>query len=577
MRQVDPILLEVLKNAFDTIADEMAIILMRTAHSTIVRDSMDYSTAICDARGQALAQGLTTPMHLGSFFDAMQFLIGRYGTNAHEGDVFIANDPYAAAGQHLPDIYIVQPIFHEAELVGWATTLAHHADVGGIVPGSNALGATEIYQEGLRLPFVKLVERGVSNDAVWEIISLNVRVPDLVTGDLRAQIAACVAGTREYLDLFRRYGAATMKLYIAELHDYAERLTRGEIRELPDGVYWFTDHIDGLGERPEPVVFQVALAIRGDEIVADWTGTSAQVAGGINTPLPFTKAGVYTALRSVMRADIPNCHGFTRAVQVIAPKGTVVNSVHPAPTGARGITGYRVIDCMFGALAQAVPDRVTADGSGGSSLPSFGGYHEGEAFVFAETFMGTWGASCSHDGQEGVPHMGANQSNVPIEMIETNFPLRILQYGIAKDTGGAGKYRGGNSLVRVYESLADDCVFSLRTDKRDFPPHGLAGGEPGAGPVNLLNPDGERRSLPTLITRPLHLKRGDVFFHMTPSGGGYGDPLEREVRLVLDDVLDDRLSVERARDSYGVVMHAGCVDEVATVALRAALRAARPQ
>ena len=575
MKEIDPIRLEVLKNAFDTIADEMAIILMRSAHSPIVRDSMDYSTAICDAQGQTLAQGLTTPMHLGSFYDAMQFLIGKFGANTHPGDTFIANDPYAAAGQHLPDIYIIQPIFFQEDLVGWATTLAHHADVGGIVPGSNALGAIEIYQEGLRLPFIKLVERGVANEAVWELIALNVRVPDLVTGDLKAQMAACTAGSREYVELFRRYGAPTMQRYIAELHDYAERLTRAEIRELPDGVYRFTDHIDGLGERPEPVVFQLALHIGGDEIVADWTGTSKQVAGGINTPLPFTKAGVYTALRSVMKADIPNCHGFTRAVHVTAPKGTVVNSVHPAPTGGRGITGYRVIDCMFGALAQAVPERVTADGSGGSSLPSFGGYHEGEAFVFAETFMGTWGAASDHDGQEGVPHMGANQSNVPIEMIEANFPLRILQYGIAKDTGGAGKYRGGNSLVRVYESLADDCVFSLRTDKRDFPPHGVAGGEPGAGPLNLLNPDGERRILPTLVTEPVHLKRGDIFFHVAPSGGGYGDPLEREVSRVLEDLADEKLSVQRARDAYGVVVRDGCVDEAATVALRAALRAAR--
>ena len=575
MRKIDPIRLEVLKNAFDTIADEMAIMLMRSAHSPIVRDSMDYSTAICDAQGQTLAQGLTTPMHLGSFYDAMQFLIGRYGTATCEGDVFIANDPYAAAGQHLPDIYIVQPIFYEDALVGWATTLAHHADVGGIVPGSNALGAIEIYQEGLRLPFVKLVERGVPNTAVWEIIALNVRVPDMVVGDLKAQMAACITGAREYRDLFRRYGAPEMILYMAELHDYAERLTRAEILELPDGVYRFTDHIDGLGERPVPVVFQLTLTIGGDEIVADWSGTSAQVPGGINTPLPFTKAGVYTALRSVMKADIPNCHGFTRAVHVTAPKGTVVNSVHPAPTGARGITGYRVIDCMFGALAQAVPDRVTADGSGGSSLPSFGGYQNGEAFVFAETFMGTWGASREHDGQEGVPHMGANQSNVPIEMIEANFPLRILQYGIAKDTGGAGKYRGGNSLVRVYESLADDCVFSLRTDKRDFPPHGLAGGEPGAAPLNLIDPDGQRRSLPTLVTEPVHLKRGDVFFHMTPSGGGYGDPLERDVLLVLEDVLDDKVSVERARHAYGVVMRDGCVDDSATLALRAKLRVSK--
>jgi N-methylhydantoinase B len=242
------------------------------------------------------------------------------------------------------------------------TTLAHHADVGGIVPGSNALSVYEIYQEGLRLPFVKLVDRGVHNDILWEVIGLNVRVPDEVLGDLRAQMSACVAAKRGFLEIIERYGTDEVALYVEELHDYTERLTRAEISDIPNGVYRFTDHIDGLGQNPEPVVIQVEVTVMGDAITADFTGSSKQVPGGINTPIPFTKACVYAALRSIMRADVPNCHGFTRAVKVTAPKGSVVNSVHPAPCGARGITGYRTIDCMFGALAQAVPDLVTADG-----------------------------------------------------------------------------------------------------------------------------------------------------------------------------------------------------------------------
>jgi N-methylhydantoinase B len=551
---IDPIRLEVLRNAFDTIADEMALILMRTAHSPIVRDSMDYSTALCDAKGRTLAQGVTTPMHLGSFYDAMDFLIERYKANVFPGDIFIGNDPYAAAGQHLPDIYIVQPIFLREKIVGWATTLAHHADVGGIVPGSNALSAIEIYQEGLRLPFVKLVDKGKHNDILWDVIGLNVRVPDEVQGDLRAQMSACIAAERGLLELIERYGVDEVERYAEELHDYAERLTRAEIGDIPDGVYEFTDNIDGLGENPTPVIFKAKVTIAGDTVAVDWTGTSKQVPGGINTPIPFTKACVYTALRSVMRSDIPNCQGFTRAITVTAPKGTVVNSVHPAPTGARGISGYRMIDCLFGALAQAVPDRVMADGSGGSTLPSFGGYVNGKAFVFAETFMGTWGATLDHDGQEGVPHMGANQSNVPIEMIEANYPLRIRRYGLIPDTGGAGKFRGGNSLIRDYEFLADEGVFSLRTDKKAFPPHGLAGGEEGAAPVNqLITPDGVRE-LPVLVTEPITLHRGDIFHHITPSGGGYGPAFERDPELVLADVLDERLSIERARNAYGVVI-----------------------
>lgn len=554
MHRIDPIRLEVIKNAFDTIADEMALILMRAAHSPIVRDSMDFSTALCDAEGQTLAQGVTTPMHLGSFYDAMRHVIGRYAGDVTEGDTFIGNDPYAAAGQHLPDFYIVQPIFVGGDLVGWATTVAHHADVGGIVPGSNALGATEIIQEGIRVPFLKLEEAGRPDRKLWEMIALNVRVPEQMIGDLNAQIASCTAGRRGLAELMGRYGVDEVRRYAEELHDYAERLTRAEIRDIPNGTYSFVDHLDGLGCTPVPIVFNCTLTVEDDTIRVDWTGSSKQVGGGINTPLPFTKASVYTALRSVMTSDIPNCHGFTRAIHVTAPKGTIVNSVYPAPTGARGITGYRIIDCIFGALAPVLPDRVTADGMGGSSVPAFGGWRDGKPFVFSETLMGTWGAALTHDGQEGVPHMGANQANVPVEMIEASFPLRILRYGLVPDTGGPGRFRGGNSLVREYEYLAEEGVLTMRSDKRDFLPHGLDGGLPGAGPLNLVNPGPDQVSLPVLVTEAVMLKRGDVFCHTTPSGGGRGSPLERDPIMVLDDVLEGKVSPGRARDAYGVAV-----------------------
>ncbi|WP_116599792.1 hydantoinase B/oxoprolinase family protein [Primorskyibacter marinus] len=536
-QDIDPIRLEVMKNAFDAIADEMALMLMRAAYSPIVRDSMDYSTAICDANGQTLAQGVTTPMHLGSFYDAMQYLITTFENDIHPGDTFIANDPYAAAGQHLPDIYIIEPIFHDDVLVGWTTTLAHHADVGGIVPGSNAMGAVEIYQEGLRLPFLKLVERGKPNEAIWSIIRLNVRIPEMVEGDLRAQMAASHAGRRSFLDLVERYGIDDVLACAEELHNYAERLGRAEIRDLPKGTYRFTDHLDGLGETPETITIQLAVTIHEETISVDFEGTSPQVAGGLNTPLPFTKASVYTALRSIMQSEIPNCHGFERVVEVTAPKGTLVNSVHPAPCGARGITGYRTIDAMFGALAQAVPDRVTADGMGGSTIPTFSGVHEGKAFVFSETAMGTWGATSAHDGQVGVPHMGANQANVPIEMIEANYPLRIRQYGIAPDTGGAGKFRGGNAFIREYEYIGEtDGLFSLRSDKRKHLPHGLFGGENGTAPVNLLITEQGEQELPVMVTNPHVIRKGDVFRHISPSGGGFGPAEERDPSLIEADM-----------------------------------------
>ena len=296
--------------------------------------------------------------------------------------------------------------------------MAHHSDVGGIVAGSNALGAVEIHQEGLRLPVLKFTERGVPNQAIWDIIATNVRTPVDVLGDLQAQMAACTSGERGLQELFGRYGADTVIRYGEHMHDYAERLARTGIAEIPDGVYEFTDHIDGLGAEPEPIVFECKVTIAGDQVTVDWTGSSAQVKGGVNSTYPFTKAAAYTALRSVLSADIPNCHGFHRVVDVIAPPGTVVNPVYPGACGARGITGYRMIDCLMGALSQALPDKVIADTTGGSTLPTIAGYRDGKAFVFVETFMGTWGACSAHDGQEGVPHLGANQSNVPVEMID---------------------------------------------------------------------------------------------------------------------------------------------------------------
>jgi N-methylhydantoinase B len=573
---IDPITLEVFRNAFESSADQMALILMRTAHSPIVRDAMDFSTAICDASGQNLAQGLTTPMHLGSFFDAMRHLIGQYAGRIGPGDVFIANDPYLASGQHLPDIYVVRPVFAGARLCAWAATIAHHVDVGGLVPGSNSLAAVEIHQEGLRLPFVKLADGGVLNAIVLDIIAANVRVPDQVLGDLHAQMAACLAGEREMLQLFERYGADTVMAYGDALQDYSERLARAAITLIPDGTYGFSDHIDGLGENPQPVKFEVQVIVQGDELTVDWTGTSLQVKGGINAPISFCKSNVYAALRCVMPADVPNCHGYTRPIHVVAPLGTVLNAQYPAPCGARGITGYRIVDCIFGALAQAVPDAIAADGAGGSTLPSFSGWHDSKRFVFSECIMGTWGATSCHDGQEGVPHMASNQANVPVEMIECDYPIRIEQYGFATDTGGAGKYRGGLGVVREYRMLCDDVYFGVRSDKAVHAPHGLFGGGEGAPAVNVIHSAAGNRSIPPMPMVPITLNRGEVYRHVMAGGGGFGDAWEREPQRVRADVLDGKVSLAHARSAYGVIFGDDMqVDLDATVAVRTEFHAKR--
>jgi N-methylhydantoinase B len=567
----DPFLLEILKNGFDTIADQMALTLMRTAYSSIVRDTMDFSTAVCDAQGRTLAQGLTVPQQLGSFHDAMLCLLERFDGRINQGDVFIFNDPYDSAGQHLPDIYIIKPIFFDGGLQGFATTIAHHADVGGIVPGSNALGATEIIQEGLRIPIVKFADKDGPVQPVWDIVRLNVRVPEKVLGDLQAQMAACNAGEREVTALYERYGVDTMSAYIEHLHDYAERLARAGIAHIPDGTYAFTDTIEGLGTSGKTNVLKVKITIDGSEVLIDWEGTSPQVRGGINSVLSYTKAAAYCAIRSVIPAEVPNCHGYTRPITVVAPEASLVNPVYPGPVGARGITGYRMIDCLFGALAQAVPDKVTADTSGGASLPTIGGWHEGAPFVFCETVMGNWGGTATHDGQEGVAHLGANAANVPVEMVEVNHPLRIECYGFVPDTGGPGRFRGGLAIVRDYRLLADEAILTMRSDKREFPPHGLFGGHTGAPSLNVINPGTEDIVLPVLPTEPWPLRKGDVFRHIMAGGGGYGDPLERDPERVLDDFREDRITKDHAEKSYGVIVRdsrPARVDMKATRALR---------
>jgi N-methylhydantoinase B len=329
---------------------------------------------------------------------------------------------------------------------------------------------------------------------------------------------------------------------------------RAEIAALPDGTYEFTDYIDGLGEQPEPIVFHVALTVKEDTLLVDWTGTSPQVRAGINTPLPFTRSATYLTLRSVLARNLPNNEGYMAPITVTAPPGTIVNSVEPAAVATRGITGFRAIDTMLGALAQIVPDRVPAAGEGGVSWPTIGGYHEGKPFVYVESILGTWGGRPNRDGAEGVANPGANQANQPIELIEAELPLEVLQYGLVPNSGGAGRYRGGLALVREYRLLAERAVLTIRTDRRAHPPYGLHGGKPGTPSWNVLNPGSGERLLPTLPMEAVQLEQGDVFRHIMAGGGGFGDPLKRDPRAVLEDVLDEKLTPGYAQSEYGVLV-----------------------
>jgi N-methylhydantoinase B len=554
-RDVDPITLEIIQNALGAIADELALVIMRCAYSNIVRDSMDYSSAVCDHEGRTIAQGLTTPVHLGSFPDAMQHLVRSHGHDTQAGDVFIFNDPYGSGGMHLPDFYVVAPVFVGGRLEGYAATLAHQSDIGGIAPGGMAVYATEIFQEGLRIPTLKLYEAGRPNEAIFRLIESNTRQPRNVLGDIRAQLAACASGERALGRLIEHYGADVFRVYTRALHDYAERLIRAEISALPDGTYEFEDYVDGVGAEPERIRFKASVAIRGDGIDIDWSGTSGQVKAAINGPMPTTRAMSYLAVRCAIGAEIPNCEGYTRAIGVSAPEGSIVNPRAPAACGARGIICFRMFDTLLGAFAQVVPERIPAANEGGSSAPHIAGRdRENRPFMASGGLMGCWGGRAGHDGQEGISNPAANLGNTPVELLESMQPVEITRYGFVTNSGGPGQWRGGAALMRGYRLLADDAVLIMRSDRRAVPPYGLSGGLPGTPSWNVLNPGPSQRLLPACPMESVPLVQNDEFLHIQAGAGGFGDPLERDPEQVREDVANELITVDYALDVYGVVL-----------------------
>ena len=566
----DPIALELFKNAIFSIADEMALTVLRTTYSGVLRDNMDFSTAFTDADGYMVAQGLTLPGHLGSIPTALRAVIDRFGDDMVPGDIFIMNDPFDG-GMHLPDIFIFQPIFLANERLAFAATVCHHTDVGGRVPGSNASDSTEIYQEGLRIPPLKMYEAGKRNETLFAMIEKNVRLPVRVFGDLRAQLAACHIAEQQFLELVDRYGKETVRVYMQEVIDYAERYTRAAIRKLPDGEFSFEDWIDDDGiDIDKPIRLFVTIKKKGDSIVVDWTGTSPQVKGAINNTLSFTKAAAYTAIKSIISPDIPTNEGVFRVIDVIAPPGTIANAVLPAACAARGLTGFRMVDCCFGALAMMVPDRVFAASDGGNTGITIGGYYADRSpFIFVDFACGTWGARPWADGLNGNSNMFANMASQSAELIEAEQPVQILSYEFLPDKAGIGKFRGGVPYRREYRFVEDEAILQLRSDRHRIRPYGLYGGQPGKPSQNTFNPDGENRALPSKVT--MTIKRGDVLRHDLAGAGGWGDPLERTPSRVLADARNELISIEAARDGYGVVIDPDkwIVEEQATAELRA--------
>ena len=572
----DPVTLELFKNALFSIADEMAVTICCTTYSGVLRDNMDFSTAFTDGEGRLVGQGLTIPLHLGSVPTALREVLERFEGDIHPGDLFILNDPYAG-GMHLPDVFIFKPIFCDGERLAFAATVCHHVDVGGRVPGSNASDSTEIYQEGLRIPPIKFYERGVRNDTLWQIIETNVRLPVQIFGDLRAQLAACNIGEKQFNELVDHYGIDVTKHYMHAVIDYAERMARAAIRELPDGAFSFEDWIDDDGiERDRPIRLYCTISKQGDGLLVDWNGTSPQVKGAINCTLSFTKAVSYAAIRSVLGNDIPCNEGLFRTIEVIAPEGSINNMLLPAACAARGLTGFRMGDCLFGALAMMLPDRVFAASDGGNTCVSIGGYTaERKPFIFVDFTCGSWGGRPWADGVQGNSNMFANMACQSVEVIEAENPLQVRAFEFITDRAGAGKYRGGVPYRRDYRMLEEEAVLQVRSDRRRVRPYGLYGGHAGKPSNNVLNPNRNSCVLDSKLIMTMY--RDDVFRHEWPGGGGWGDPLTRDPLAVLDDVRNEFVSEQAARDEYGVVVDTTVwqVDVAATERWRTKMHEAR--
>lgn len=574
-RSLDPISFELIKNSVEAIADEMTLVVLRTAHSGNIRDGMDFSAAICTAEGEMVAQGLCIALHLGSIPDAIKTVIGKFSANVQPDDVFILNDPYCG-GMHLPDIFLFKPVFAEGGLLGYLVIVADHADIGGRVPGGRSVDATEIFQEGLRIPPLRLMDAGHPVDAVWEMIAQNVRIPRTITADLQSCLAAFHAGEELLRDGVRRFGHDRIRAFFSDTLSYSEEVARSTIREIPDGRYAFVDHLDDSVTSEEPVDIKVSITVNGDRLLADFAGSSPQVAASINSTLSFTKSAVYAAVRTLMPHDTPNNSGLFRPISVSAPPASVVCAQEPAPVASRGVTGFRVVDAVFGALAEAIPNRVGAASEGGASSLRIGGRdNDRKPFVLFDSMTGTWGARPDADGIDGCGAFAANAANVPVEVVEGQFPIRIHKYALRPDTGGPGRWRGGLGLTREWELLSAEAVLTMRADRTKFAPWGLAGGQPGAVAKNVLHTASETSVLPSKLH--YRLRKGERFVHEQAAGGGYGDPLEREPDAVLNDWLDEKVTTCHALDAYAVVIdeRVRAVDVEATRKLRQSIRGAR--
>jgi N-methylhydantoinase B len=583
MAQVDPVTASVIQGALENIAVEIGYKLMRMSYSSIIRESEDFGAALVDAAGQGLAESAqSTPLQSGpipGYVKHMLATMAARGEVVRPGDVIMHNDPYGGAS-HGPDIAFIVPVFHDGELVGFSATTAHHLDIGALTPGScGIVDAIDAYAEGLQFKAIKVYDRGVRNEAVWQILRDNIRASDLVVGDMEAQVAASRIGAERMAALVAQYGLSTFRAACESLMDHAERLMRQAIARLPEGSWRAETFIDGFLDSPDPTKRELPIVAtvtkKGDGLVVDLTGTAPQVKDRpINMPFTGTvDVAVWLTVRSVLldtavHGHIPVNEGLTRPIEIVAPKGCLANPEFPAPTIARFCPGNQLADTVMKALAQAVPGQVSA-GIGNLKVIAFSGLKGNSHWVHMEIFEGSYGGRPGADGMDAVDTLYANTRNNPIEDIETHLPLRVERYELREEASGAGQWRGGLGSVREFRFLTDGGA-SVEGEGHRFRPWGFAGGGEGTTARLALHPaaGGSERELPSKVPH-MGVAAGDTFVCEGPAGGGYGDPRKRDPEAVRADVLDGLISAATARRDYGVVLtEAGTVDAEATAALR---------
>jgi N-methylhydantoinase B len=556
----DPATFEIVKNSLYKIAEEMRIVLARTAYSPILKAAGDYSCGVFDADGAMVAQGPDLPIHLGSMPDAVRAVIAAFAGDVHDGDVFIHNDPYVG-GSHLPDVNVVRPAFAGATLIGYACVRAHWPDVGSATPGSYG-AVTDIYGEGLRLPPLRLYAQGALNHDLHRVILANVRAPDERQGDLGAQLAATRRAEERLQALAGRLGPQRLVALMARVMDYSERLMRAFLADLPDGVGTFQDHLDGDGiaddaeGRDAPFGICLRVEKRGDRLAVDFSGSAPQVRGPMNAALSVTKSGVYCALKMAVDPTslVPPNSGCWRPIAVSAPERSVVNCAFPAPVVySNHEISHRVADMVMGALSAFWPDRVMACSQGTSAILTLGGVdpRNGQPYVSYETVKGGFGARPGKDGINAVASGISNTMNTPIEVLEMAFPVRLEAYAINPDSGGAGRWRGGCGVRRAWRLLAAaDATGSLCMERMKSAPFGLLGGRPGAAAAVTLATETGVRHLPG--KGAFAAPGGAIIDMITPGSGGFGPPAQRDKGAIGRDLLDGYVTPAAAERDYGI-------------------------